>query len=320
MLKFLHIENIAVIESSDIEFTEGFNVLTGETGAGKSIVIDAINAVLGERTSKELIRAGCDTAEVSAVFGNFDDGVISILNEYGVTPDDDGNIIIRRRLSQSGKGLIKLNNRPVTVTELKSKFNAQSEEGKTVYLPYNDILPKCMNDGKISAAHKGTILHLFLKFTDFYADDTRTAVENCKNYLVQNSFLSQEEVDSVDLKVVETFLNSDICKEIKCADTVHKEIPFNICVNGDIPSKDPQLSEDTVLLQGIIDCLYVKNGKFFIVDYKTDNGRLNEDELVEQYRPQLELYRIAAEKITGCEFGGAFLYFLNRGVLRNIDK
>ncbi|MEE1330373.1 MAG: DNA repair protein RecN [Acutalibacteraceae bacterium] len=120
MLKFLHIENIAVIESSDIEFTEGFNVLTGETGAGKSIVIDAINAVLGERTSKELIRAGCDTAEVSAVFGNFDDGVISILNEYGVTPDDDGNIIIRRRLSQSGKGLIKLNNRPVTVTELKS--------------------------------------------------------------------------------------------------------------------------------------------------------------------------------------------------------
>ena len=57
MLKFLHIENIAVIERSDIEFTEGFNVLTGETGAGKSIVIDAINAVLGERTSKELIRA-----------------------------------------------------------------------------------------------------------------------------------------------------------------------------------------------------------------------------------------------------------------------
>lgn len=72
MLKFLHIENIAVIERSDIEFTEGFNVLTGETGAGKSIVIDAINAVLGERTSKELIRAGCDTAEVSAVFGCLD--------------------------------------------------------------------------------------------------------------------------------------------------------------------------------------------------------------------------------------------------------
>ena len=69
MLKYLHIENIAVIERSDIEFSDGFNVLTGETGAGKSIVIDSINAVLGERTSKDLIRAGCEKAEVSALFG-----------------------------------------------------------------------------------------------------------------------------------------------------------------------------------------------------------------------------------------------------------
>lgn len=119
MLKFLHIENIAVIEQSDIEFSEGFNVLSGETGAGKSIVIDSINAVLGERTSKELIRAGCDTAEVSAVFGCFDDYTAGVLAEYGVMPDEDGNIVIRRRLSASGKGLIKLNDRPVTATELK---------------------------------------------------------------------------------------------------------------------------------------------------------------------------------------------------------
>ena len=68
MLKYLHIENIAVIEKSEIEFSDGFTVLTGETGAGKSIVIDALNAVLGERTSKELIRSGCEKAEVSALF------------------------------------------------------------------------------------------------------------------------------------------------------------------------------------------------------------------------------------------------------------
>lgn len=119
MLKFLHIENIAVIERSDIEFSTGLNVLTGETGAGKSIVIDAINAVLGERTSKELIRAGCDTAEVSAVFGELDNATAAALSDAGVTPDDDGNIVIRRRLSAAGKGLIKLNDRPVTATELK---------------------------------------------------------------------------------------------------------------------------------------------------------------------------------------------------------
>lgn len=119
MLKFLHIENIAVIERSDIEFSEGFNVLTGETGAGKSIVIDAINAVLGERTSKELIRSGCDTAEVSAVFGDIDDSTAAMLAECGVTPDEDGNVIISRRLSTVGKGLIKLGDKPVTAAVLK---------------------------------------------------------------------------------------------------------------------------------------------------------------------------------------------------------
>ena len=68
MLHILHIENIAVIEQAEIEFDRGFNVLTGETGAGKSIVIDAISAILGERTSRDLIRTGAAKAFVSAIF------------------------------------------------------------------------------------------------------------------------------------------------------------------------------------------------------------------------------------------------------------
>lgn len=119
MLKFLHIENIAVIEQSDIDFTSGFNVLTGETGAGKSIIIDAINAVLGERTSKDLIRGGCTSAQVSAVFGELNDFTLNYLKEFGITPDEDGNILISRKLSLSGKGLIKINNIPITATTLK---------------------------------------------------------------------------------------------------------------------------------------------------------------------------------------------------------
>ncbi len=119
MLKFLHIENIAVIEQTDIEFKEGFNVLTGETGAGKSILIDAINAVLGERTSKDLIRTGCDTAVVSAVFGDLDSETLEVLSDNNISPDEDGNIIINRKLSLSGKGLIKVNNIPVTATLLR---------------------------------------------------------------------------------------------------------------------------------------------------------------------------------------------------------
>lgn len=120
MLKYLHIENIAVIEKTDIEFLSGFNVLTGETGSGKSIIIDAINAILGERTSKELIRAGCERAEVSALFGDLSEYCVNLLKENGYEPDEDGNLLITRVLSLSGNGVIKINGRPATATILKS--------------------------------------------------------------------------------------------------------------------------------------------------------------------------------------------------------
>ncbi len=119
MLKFLHIENISVIEKCDIELKSGFNVLTGETGAGKSIVIDAINAVLGERTSKDLIRSGCDSAEVTAVFGELSDENLKLLADNDIFPDEDGNLIITRRLSLNGKGIIKINGKPFTATALR---------------------------------------------------------------------------------------------------------------------------------------------------------------------------------------------------------
>ena len=87
MLELLHIENIAVIESADISFCPGFNALTGETGAGKSIVIDAMSAVLGGRASRELIRTGADKAFVSAVFSQVP-STLPGLADNGVTPDD----------------------------------------------------------------------------------------------------------------------------------------------------------------------------------------------------------------------------------------
>lgn len=119
MLKYLHIENIAVIEMCDIEFSRGFNVLTGETGAGKSIVIDSINAVLGERTSKDLIRSGCDSAEVTALFGDLKRENLKTLEENDIFPDEDGNVLITRRLSLSGKGIIKINGKPFTASQLR---------------------------------------------------------------------------------------------------------------------------------------------------------------------------------------------------------
>lgn len=120
MLKYLHIENIAVIEKTDIEFLSGFNVLSGETGSGKSIIIDSINAILGERTSKELIRAGCERAEVSALFGDLSEYSVNLLRENGYEPDEDGNLLVTRVLSLSGNGIIKINGRPATATILKA--------------------------------------------------------------------------------------------------------------------------------------------------------------------------------------------------------
>ena len=119
MLKYLHIENIAVIEKSEIEFSDGFTVLTGETGAGKSIVIDALNAVLGERTSKELIRSGCEKAEVSALFSELSDNTLELLNENGYETDDSGELLIRRVLSNSSNGSVRINGKAATVGILK---------------------------------------------------------------------------------------------------------------------------------------------------------------------------------------------------------
>lgn len=118
MIKSLHIENIAVIEKTDIDFDIGFNVLTGETGAGKSIIIDAINAVLGERTSKDLIRAGTEKAVVSALFCNLSNEAKIVINNNGFELDDEGNLLITRTLTLNG-GTIKINGRPATATILK---------------------------------------------------------------------------------------------------------------------------------------------------------------------------------------------------------
>lgn len=88
MLSELNIQNIAVIESADISFEPGFNVLSGETGAGKSIIVDALSAVLGERTSRELIRTGADSARVSAVFTGLPSEVDDLLKDMDLEPTD----------------------------------------------------------------------------------------------------------------------------------------------------------------------------------------------------------------------------------------
>ena len=104
MLKTLYIENIAVIEKTSINFNSGLNVLTGETGAGKSIIIDAINAIMGQRTSKDIIRTGASNAFVSAEFTDINDAALEKLDELGFKCDDETLILQRTRSEERRVG------------------------------------------------------------------------------------------------------------------------------------------------------------------------------------------------------------------------
>ena len=117
MLELLHIENIAIIEEAEIAFRPGFNALTGETGAGKSIVIDAMSAVLGQRTSRDLIRTGANKAFVSALFSHVDP---ALCDELGVTPDENGDLMLQREIGADGKNVCRVGGRPVTVSQLRT--------------------------------------------------------------------------------------------------------------------------------------------------------------------------------------------------------
>ena len=120
MLQTLKIENVAIIESADIIFNSGLNIMTGETGAGKSIIIDSINAVLGERTSRELVRTGCSKAAVTALFKVDNSRFADTFDELGIDAEDDGSLLIRRTISADGKNSCRVNGSPVTVGMLKT--------------------------------------------------------------------------------------------------------------------------------------------------------------------------------------------------------
>lgn len=118
MLRTLYIENIAVIEKCSIDLKNGLNVLTGETGAGKSIIIDAINAITGQRTSKEIVRTGAQTAFVSAQFDEVNSAVAEKLSELGIDCEDDA-LILQRTISVSGKSTCRVNGKPATAAMLR---------------------------------------------------------------------------------------------------------------------------------------------------------------------------------------------------------
>lgn len=146
MLKSLHIENIAVVKNADIEFSGGFTVLTGETGAGKSVMIDSINMLTGAKVARDVIRTGESYALSEAVFDGLSDAVCEKLSEFGIEPED-GEIIISCKLGLDGKTVNRINGRSVTRASLREISKALisihgQNDGKALFnkIAYFDLV------------------------------------------------------------------------------------------------------------------------------------------------------------------------------------
>ena len=167
MLRTLDIENIAVIEKASVNFSDGLNVLTGETGAGKSIVVDSINAIMGERTSKELVRHNTDYGFVSAYFDDISKSICDKLRELGIEIDEENSLLLSRKISSNGKSLCKVNGKTVTVSMLKEissllvnvhgQHDSQALLNPDLQYTYIDML---LNDKSVLADYKSSFKKL----------------------------------------------------------------------------------------------------------------------------------------------------------------
>ncbi|WP_337759240.1 AAA family ATPase, partial [Anaerotignum faecicola] len=119
MLEHLHIRNVALIKESEISFGDGLNILTGETGAGKSMIIDSLQFALGGRAGKDFLRHGEKQAAVEALFSVQSQALTEKLAENGIAPEEDGTLLITRTLSEAGKSVCRINGSTVTVGMLK---------------------------------------------------------------------------------------------------------------------------------------------------------------------------------------------------------
>ena len=238
MLKTLDIENIAVIEKASVDFSGGLNVLTGETGAGKSIVVDSINAIMGERTSRELVRYGADNAYVSSYFDDICDSALNKLKKFDIELEEDNSLLITRKISANGKSLCKVNGKTVTVSMLKEicsylvnvhgQHDSQALLNPDLQYNYIDML---LEDKSVLSDYKETFKKLISvrrKLKSFAKD------EDNKESLLELLNFQIEELEKADIKVGE---REELTKKralIQKSEDIIKSLNLAISViNGD---------------------------------------------------------------------------------------
>lgn len=238
MLKTLDIENIAVIEKASVDFSGGLNVLTGETGAGKSIVVDSINAIMGERTSRELVRYGADNAYVSAYFDDICDSALNKLKEFDIELEEDNSLLITRKISANRKSLCKVNGKTVTVSMLKEicsylvnvhgQHDSQALLNPDLQYNYIDML---LEDKSVLSDYKETFKKLISvrrKLKSFAKD------EDNKESLLELLNFQIEELEKADIKVGEREELTQKRALIQKSEDIIKSLNLAISViNGD---------------------------------------------------------------------------------------
>ena len=238
MLKNLSVQNFALIENADLEFGEGLNILTGETGAGKSILIDALGAVLGSRINSSQIRAGCESLRVEAVFFLPKNSVAhKILSDLEID-DEENNLIITRKFSRTGKSFIVVNGSHVTLATLKkigaALVDIHGQNENLALLRENSVYDLIDNaDEKISSAK-----HDYQKIFRSWSSQLKSLEEKQQKKLENEQKLDmlkwqEQEISAADLKIGEEEELENEIKKLSNAEKISSNISAACNLLGD---------------------------------------------------------------------------------------
>jgi len=227
--------------------------------------------------------------------------------------DKDTAAEVSRRLSWNYPYL-KLTEVPskFSVTEIKRFFKLNDEGEDRDILRQNGIKkPAFLQEKKgLSSAEKGTVLHFVMQHLNLKNRNIKTQIED----MVKRNLITQQQADSIAVRKIIKFMDSDICRRITSAEKVYKEVPFNLEIPyAELYDQEEQpVAEDTILLQGVIDCYFEENGEIVLIDYKTDYIEPgNYDKLKDRYEIQLSYYSRALEKLTGKKVKERYIYLFS---------
>ncbi len=230
MLSSLHIENIAVIKTLDVDLENGFTTLTGETGAGKSIIIDSINMLMGAKVGRELIRTGESRALVSGLFTGLSHSALEKLSELGLEADEDGSVMLQRSITCDGKSTVKLNGRAITASAQRAVCSALINiHGQN---DSQQFLSKSSHGGLLDAfAEDQKELDEYMAVYDEFVSVRKSLVElesgdKEKNRLIEIYRFQIAEIDALKLRSGEEELLEAECTRLRNLEKIKKQTSF----------------------------------------------------------------------------------------------